>query len=354
MNRSAINLLSVFTKASKPVQMNVARFATKSVPRTLITQQITRAVPKIQSPFGLVRFYGEERQPNRGGANRRNFKQDPPLTTNVLLIRAPVGVDVQSALSSFGIVENGVHTFETGSSPYIFIEFNSTEDATRAIRFIRSRSRNPSSEIGNTTASPSSAEEIEQLRQQSSKPSSVAVLPKVPFYFTEADLKEVFPNFNFASASVGHGKAYVKFNTPEEADKFIEQAGIATIGKYPVNIYKSIDFDMQRHSRVPVTTVKIRGAPSETTEDDVRAFLEGLNVNRVVMSSVEINGGRVINEIYVTFGDTQSVDAAVAKDREKIGSRWVSVRRSSQKEVRKSLERKREQENSYRDNEQNE
>jgi hypothetical protein len=102
--------------------------------------------------------------------------------------------------------------------------------------------------------------------------------------------------------------------------------GVATIGKYPVAIYKSISFDMDKHAKNPVVTVKIRGHPAETTEEEIREFLSGLNVTRVVMNAVEIPGGRVISEVYVTFPDSQSVDAAVAKDREKIGSRWVSVR----------------------------
>jgi hypothetical protein len=344
MNRSAISLLSAFTKASKPVQMNVARFSTKNVARTFIRTPITRVIPQMkQLPFGNIRSYNNE----EGGQRRKQFRQEAPLTTNILLVRAPVGVDIQAALGNFGVVENGVNTFETGSTPYIFVEFNSAEDATRALRFIRSRSKNPSSEIANTSASPSSAEEIETLRQQSQKPSTVAVLPKVPFYFTEADLKEVFPGFKFTSLSVGHGKGYVKFATPEEADKFVAQSGVATIGKYPVAIYKSISFDMDKHAKNPVVTVKIRGHPAETTEEEIREFLSGLNVTRVVMNAVEIPGGRVISEVYVTFPDSQSVDAAVAKDREKIGSRWVSVRRSSNKEIRKALERKRQQENSY-------
>jgi len=348
MNRNAISLLSAFTKASKPVQMNVARFSTKNVARTFIKTPVTRVMPQIQiqSPFGFVRSYGEE-----GGQRKRQFRQEAPLTTNVLLVRAPVGVDIQTALGNFGVVENGVHTFETGSTPYIFVEFNSAEDATRALRFIRSRSKNPSSEVANTSVVPSSAEEIEALRKQSSQPSNVAVLPKIPFYFSEADLKEVFPGFEFASISVGHGKAYVKFNTPEEADKFVAQAGVATIGKYPVSIYKSIPFDMEKHQKTPVNTIKIRGHPAETTEDDIRSFLEGLAITRVFMNTVEIPGGRSVSEVYVTFNDPSHVESAVSKDKEKIGSRWVSIRRSSQKELRKTLERKRQQE---RETEQNE
>lgn len=342
MNRSAISLISAFTKASKPVQMNFARYSTRNVVKSFIRSPVTRVMPQIQiqAPFGFVRSFSEEQQ-----GRKRSFKQDPPLTTNILLVRAPVGLDIQAALGNFGIVENGVHSFETGATPYVFVEFNSAEDATRALRFIRSRSKNPSSEVANVSASPSSAEDIEALRQQSSKPSHVAVLPKIPFAFTVAELKEVFPGFNFAGVSIGHGKAYVKFNTAEEADKFVAQAGSATIGKYPVAIYKSIQFEMDKHAKNPVNTVKIRGHPTETTEDEIRAFLEGLSVSRVLMNSIEIPGGRVVSEVYVTFSDPSHVDAAVDKDRQKIGSRWVSVRRSSGKEIRKSLERKREQEN---------
>jgi hypothetical protein len=57
MNRSAISLLSAFTKASKPVQMNVARFSTKNVARTFIRTPITRVIPQMkQLPFGDYLF----------------------------------------------------------------------------------------------------------------------------------------------------------------------------------------------------------------------------------------------------------------------------------------------------------
>lgn len=336
MNRG-IKLFSSVTKASKPVQMNVARFSARKIVAKSMTQ-MTKPI-QFQSTFGMVRSFNEETP------KKRQFKQDPPLTTNVLLVRAPVGVDIQSALANFGVVENGVHSFETGATPFTFIEFNSAEDATRAMRFIRNRSKNPSSEVANTSVTPSSAEEIEALRTQSSQPSAVCVIPKVPFSFNEALLAEVFPQFNFAEVSVGHGKAYVKFNTPAEADKFVAEAGNATIGKYPVAIFKSIPFEMNKHKQNPVNTVKVRGQPAETTEDEIREFFDGLSVGRVSMHNVEIPGGRTVTEVYVTFNDPADVNAAIEKDRQKIGSRWVNVRISSVKEIRRTLQRKRDQEN---------
>nr|BAJ99585.1 predicted protein [Hordeum vulgare subsp. vulgare] len=337
MNRS-IKLLSSVTKASKPVQMNVARFSG----RKIVAQSIMRTqfTSKIQTPFGFVRHFNDEEP------RKRTFKQDPPLTTNVLLVRAPVGVDIQSALANFGVVENGVHTFETGATPFTFVEFNSAEDATRALRFIRSRSKNPSSEVANTSVAASSAEEIEALRTQSSTPSTVVVLPKIPFAFTESQLAEVFPGYQFADVSVGHGKAYIKLSPAQEADKFLADAASATIGKYSVNAFKSIQFDMDKHKKTPVNTVKVKGQPAETTEDEIREFFEGLSVGKISMHSLEIPNGRTVTEVFVTFNDPADVNAALEKDRQKIGSRWVSIKRSSAKEVRKLIQRKRDQENS--------
>jgi len=317
--------------------MNVARFSGRNAVAKSVTQ-FTKYMPQFQSTFGMVRAFNEETP------KKRQFKQDPPLSTNVLLVRAPIGVDIQAALANFGVVENGVHSFETGATPFTFIEFNSAEDATRAMRFIRNRSKNPSSEVANTSVTPSSAEEIEALRVQSAQPSTVCVLPKIPFAFTESLLSEVFPNYNFADVSVGHGKAYVKFNSAAEADKFLSEAGNATIGKYPVAIFKAIQFEMDKHKANPVNTVKVRGQPAETTEDEVRAFFDGLSVGRVSMHTIEIPGGRTVTEVYVTFNDPADVNAALEKDRQKIGSRWVNVKVSSIKEIRRTVTRKREQE----------
>lgn len=339
MNRS-ISLISTVTKAAKPVQMNVARFSgRKIVAQSMMKTQFTKAMPKIQSPFGFVRSFNDEEP------RKRNFKQEAPLTTNVLLVRAPVGVDIQSALANFGVVENGVHTFETGATPFTFIEFNSAEDATRALRFIRSRSKNPSSEVANTSVIASSAEEIEALRAQSSQPSNVAVIPRVPYAFTESQLSEIFPGFQFADVSVGHGKAFLKFKTAEEADRFVAEAGNAMLGKHNVSAYKAIQFDMDKHKKNPVNTVKVKGQPAETTEDEIREFFEGLSVGRVSMHTVDLASGRTVTEVFVTFNDPADVNAALEKDRQKIGNRWVNVRRSSTREVKRMIQRKREQEN---------
>jgi hypothetical protein len=332
----AVSLINSVKIASKAKPMIVARsFITKKS-----VTPITKTFNPINSQISGIRQFSEERGPRKRWGDR----EEKPLDTNVLLLRVPVGVDISSALASFGVVENGVTTFDTGASPYVFVEFASNEDATRAQKFIRSKARNPASDLSSTSAIPSSLTDIETLRKQSSKPTTTAVVPKVPFYFGEADFKEAFPGFKFTNLVVGHGKAYVEFATVEELEKFVEQSGVATIGKYPVNIYKSIGFDMERHAKQPVTTIKIRGASSDTTEEDVRSFLDGLNVTRVSPFSHEIPGGRLITEFYVTLGDTQSVEAALGKDREKIGSRWVSVKRSSPREIKRAITKKKEAE----------
>jgi len=306
---------------------------------------ITKMFAPIKPQFVGIRQFSEqaERPRKRWGGER----EEKPLETNILLLRVPVGVDISSALSSFGVVENGVTTFDTGSSPYVFVEFASNEDATRAQRFIRSKGKNPSSDLASTSSTPSSLADIETLRKQTAKPSTTAIVPKVPYSFSEADFKEAFPGYKFTNVSVGHGKAYAQFATVEELEKFLQQSGVATIGKYPVNIYKSIGFDMDRHAKQPVNTVKIRGASAETTEEDIRSFLDGLNVTRVSSFTHEIPGGRLVTEFYAQFGDTASLESALGKDREKIGSRWVSVKRSSVKEIRRAITKKKEQEGSY-------
>ena len=131
----------------------------------------------------------------------------------------------------------------------------------------------------------------------------------------------------------------MKFKTAEEADRFVAEAGKklkerqinnlkgnAMLGKHNVAAYKAIQFDMDKHKKNPVNTVKVKGQPAETTEDEIREFFEGLSVGRVSMHTVDLASGRTVTEVFVTFNDPADVNAALEKDRQKIGNRWVNVR----------------------------
>lgn len=98
------------------------------------------------------------------------------------------------------------------------------------------------------------------------------------------------------------------------------------LGKHNVAAYKAIQFDMDKHKKNPVNTVKVKGQPAETTEDEIREFFEGLSVGRVSMHTVDLASGRTVTEVFVTFNDPADVNAALEKDRQKIGNRWVNVR----------------------------
>uniref|UniRef100_A0A4W5JLX1 RRM domain-containing protein n=1 Tax=Hucho hucho TaxID=62062 RepID=A0A4W5JLX1_9TELE len=70
--------------------------------------------------------------------------------------------------------------------------------------------------------------------------------------------------------------------------------------------------------------VRIRGLPYSCTETDVLLFFSGLDVAEDGVTLVTDHRGRNSGEAYVQFLTQEQADAALTRDREVIGNRYVS------------------------------
>ncbi|XP_028313253.1 G-rich sequence factor 1 [Gouania willdenowi] len=89
--------------------------------------------------------------------------------------------------------------------------------------------------------------------------------------------------------------------------------------------------DMEQQANDGV--VRLRGIPFSSTEDDIIDFFSGLDIaeNGIVM--VTNAKGRKSGEAYVQFSSQEAADKALLRDRELIGSRYIEVFPSRQREV---------------------
>lgn len=78
------------------------------------------------------------------------------------------------------------------------------------------------------------------------------------------------------------------------------------------------------------TIVKLQGLPWEATDDDVVEFFEGLDI---VTGGVYIEKtcvGRASGNAYVEFVDNDNASAALEKDRENMGKRYIEIFKSTE------------------------
>lgn len=71
--------------------------------------------------------------------------------------------------------------------------------------------------------------------------------------------------------------------------------------------------------------VKMNGLPYDTTEDDVFEFFKKVDAKCQTVRFLKNRGGRNSGEAVVTFGSKKDVDAALERNREYLGSRYVII-----------------------------
>merc|ERR550534_725467 len=80
--------------------------------------------------------------------------------------------------------------------------------------------------------------------------------------------------------------------------------------------------------------VKLRGLPWEATKDDITQFFSGFTIKPYGVTITMNQQGRPSGDAYVEFTSVDQVEKALAKNKEKMGHRYIEVFNSSKHDVR--------------------
>lgn len=272
----------------------------------------------------------------RGRRDNRNNKQKfQPRVTKIVTIRGMFGEkasedQIRQTFSQFEIAPNGITILRDPVSQIpsgiIFVEFVSEDVAAQAISWAKEQSVS-----GERIACHASSEEERDAVIEDHKQPSQVITCRVPFQATEQDMLNLFDGFHISNMVVGHGAAFIKFSSAEEAQTALQKQGLA-LGNRQVFPKPSIEFDLRRAKLRPVKVLKARGAPRDATESDYRTLFDGLTVTRVVSTFRDKDGTTVNGPTFVEFATEEELNEALKRDRQKIGERYVLLNRSSPKE----------------------
>jgi len=217
----------------------------------------------------------------------------------------------------------------------IFIEFASPEEASQALRNLRTN-RDPE-EIP-IAARPTTTEERAAAMDQAGKQSATVIIKRLPFAASEDDVKAIFSGLNTNAVTVGNGNAVVTFASPQEAAQAVTKSG-TEVQKRPVIVEPAFQFDFDYAASRPIKIIRIRGAPATATDDDFKNFFNGLQVTRINITTREgISGRQVPGDVFVEFSSHDELLQALKLDRQSMGERYLQVYRSSARERKNRLE----------------
>jgi len=198
--------------------------------------------------------------------------------------------------------------------------------------------------------------------------SSYVRLRGLPFVATEQEVVQWFHNAPGAPISVQRvlftynttgrktGEAYVEM--PEMmAERAAQVLNHRNMGTRYVEVFLSSESEMSQANVAPPVgggsgwadtmgmgsngIVRLRGLPFNAQPDLILQFFQGLDIPKGAMGVHMVVGpnGRPNGEAFVEFGSEESADAALQKDRQTIGSRYVEVFRSTPEQMTLALQR---------------
>uniref|UniRef100_A0A0N5C7T5 RRM domain-containing protein n=1 Tax=Strongyloides papillosus TaxID=174720 RepID=A0A0N5C7T5_STREA len=169
-----------------------------------------------------------------------------------------------------------------------------------------------------------------------------------PYSATETDfikffepLKVVNIIFPITSGKRPQGECYVVFENKDDAEKGLLK-NRDTIGHRYIEIFRTDECELKsvennnkayeeqlNRGRYTLNEmkncVKLRGLPFSVTEKDVKDFFKGLKVLEIIFEKDSRKGGRLTGEGMVSFATSGDVTAALNRDRQNIGNRYIEV-----------------------------
>lgn len=353
--KNASTSFSSATHVANPQPMR--QFSLASLKQTAF---VMKAVTKVNfyntKPFAMnVRSFCEEtgmedsfqRGNRQGGFQRRprgeGFQRRPPRdASHVVVIRGlneskANEAEVRNMFPGAEIVADGVQVLKDSkgkSLGAVFVEFSSSEEATRALDAYREtqRATERDPESAGVAVRSSSPEEREAAAASASVPSTYVVLKRLPYAATEEEIKNIFTGLNVESVSVGNGSGVVKFATAEDAARALEKNG-TEFARRPIVVTSGLEMDFKYSSARPPKIIRVRGAPVGATETDYRKFFDGLEITRFNATSREGIAGRIVpGDVFIEFATPEDAAKALKMDRQNMGDRYLQIYKSAHRE----------------------
>lgn len=266
---------------------------------------------------------------------RRRF---PPITTATLLVRGlpwerHTVNDVKKLFHDFDVAD--VTVFQEGGKPtgFILVTFGSIEEAKKAIR----TAKNITVDEREVYCRPLNEEEIVSLKEDHSRPSNFVTVRRLPFSASEEEVKQIFSDLNVTSVALSEGNAFVQFASADDVPKALEKNG-TDFARKKLLVHRTTGFDFRKASANPSRIIKVRGAHSSATDEDIKQFFGDFQVVNVTFTTRENTTGRKVpGDIFVEFATAQEAAEALKLDRQHLGERFLQIFRSSKKERRGRL-----------------
>lgn len=172
----------------------------------------------------------------------------------------------------------------------------------------------------------------------------------LPWSANEEDIRSFFQGLSIEKEGVHvtlnrdgrpSGEAYVVFENEDDAKSALKRDK-EKIGERWIDIFEAtkgevysmtgggkgadqggVAFDTTDSAYTGV--VRLRGLPFEATKSQIRTFFAGINVKESNIFMVSRPDGKASGEAFVLFDTEADAEKALAKDKEKLGDRWIDL-----------------------------
>lgn len=175
--------------------------------------------------------------------------------------------------------------------------------------------------------------------------STVARLRGLPWSSTVEEVQEFFSGFKISTDHIlivlnmhgrSTGEAYVQFENSDECKRAFEERDLESMGSRYIEMFSSSPEEveymrrlMAHHLNTNSKILRMRGIPYNTTVEQIEKFFENLKLIRNGIFIVIGPDGRQTGDAFAEFDDTETVKEALKRNKEKIGTRYIELFRSS-------------------------
>lgn len=281
------------------------------------------------------REFNNNRENNNRQFNNDRFKPRRETQHKNVLIGSRADVTDEDISRIFGNItpNNVVRQKGPNGENYTSLTFEDASTAGKAIAKLV-ESKKTDFRFGNFRNISDS--DLQNIQNEVTQPSSYVKFSRLPFSFGTEDLKNLLGEYSIEDASVGQTMGVVKCSTPEEAARLVSEKNgtVSNVRGIRLSVSLALPSDLDFAKSTQSKFVRVRNIPSDSKYTDIKEFFGELNPTRVKMiySNRPESEGEVFGAI-AEFSSVEDAEKALEKTQSKLGSRVISVTRSSKKEL---------------------